>query len=279
MEIFANHAHVFPDDVRPEGSIASLLRLLDECGIARAVCFAPHRGRLGEGRYPEPNAWLAEAIADEPRLVGFACINPVEPDATTRLQDAVAMGLCGCKLHPATDKYDILDERAFEFYTAAEELGVLLDFHTGPHWYRIAHYHPLKFDEIAWAHPRLGMVLEHLGGLPFYYDVLAVLGNNLPSGRPGHLYGGISSVLNRDLQRLWYLGLERIGEAIFMLGEDMPIYGLDFPYNPVELVRDDLRQLRQLDLSEQGFAKLFGGNLERAIAGRPQADESVATGH
>ena len=66
------------------------------------------------------------------------------------------------------------------------------------------------------------MVLEHLGGLPFYYDVLAVLGNNLPSGRPGHLYGGISSVLNRDLQRLWYLGLERIGEAIFMLGEDMP---------------------------------------------------------
>lgn len=278
MEIFANHAHVFPDDVRPEGSIASLLRLLDECGIARAVCFAPHRGHIGE-RYPEPNAWLAEAIADEPRLVGFACINPVDPDSVARLQAAVEMGMPGCKLHPAIDKYDITDARAFEFYAAAEELGVLLDFHTGPHWYRIAHYHPLKFDEIAWAHPNLGMVFEHLGGLPFYTDMLAVLGNNLPYNRAGHLFGGISSVLNRELQRLWYLGLERVGDAIFRLGEDMPIYGLDFPYNPVELVRDDLRQLRTLDLSAEGFAKLFGGNLERAIAPRSRPTESRAPGH
>lgn len=278
MEIFANHAHVFPPDVRPEGSIESLLGLLDECDIARAVCFAPHRGHVSEG-YPEPNAWLAEAIADEPRLIGFACINPVEPDATARLQAALEMGLRGCKLHPAIDRYDILDERALDFYAAAEELGVLLDFHTGPHWYRIAHYHPLKFDEIAWAHPNLGMVFEHLGGLPFYTDMLAVLGNNLPYNRPGYLFGGIASVLNRELQRLWYLGLERVGDAIFRLGEDMPIYGLDFPYNSVELVRAEIRELRGLDLSEEGFAKLFGGNLERALAPRPRQTESRAPGH
>jgi predicted TIM-barrel fold metal-dependent hydrolase len=211
--------------------------------------------------------------------VGFACINPVELDAIDRLQAALEMSLRGCKLHPATDKYDILDERAMDFYAAAEELGVLLDFHTGPHWYRIAHYHPLKFDEIAWAHPNLKMVFEHLGGLPFYYDMLAVLGNNLPYGRPGHLFGGISSVLNRELQRLWYLGLERVGDAIFRLGEDMPIYGLDFPYNPVELVRAEMRELRSLDLSHDGFAKLFGGNLERAIAPRAGEALSDAPGH
>jgi predicted TIM-barrel fold metal-dependent hydrolase len=86
-------------------------------------------------------------------------------------------------------------------------------------------------------------------------------------------------VLNRELQRLWYLGLERVGDAIFRLGEDMPIYGLDFPYNSVELVRAEIRELRGLDLSEEGFAKLFGGNLERALAPRPRQTESRAPGH
>jgi len=265
MEIFANHAHVFPDDVRPDGGIEALLRLLDECDIARAVCFAPHRHKLEDNGYPEPNEWLVEAIADEERLDGFACIRPVDDDAVDRLEAAVEMGLLGCKIHPATDKFDILDDRAMHSYAAAEEMGVLLDFHTGPHWYRVKHYHPLGFDEIAFRFPRLKLVLEHLGGLPFYYDVLAVLGNNLPINRPGHMFGGISSVLNRDLQRLWYLGIEKIGDAIFRLGEDMPIYGLDFPYNPADLVKDDIRQLNTLVLSDEGFEKLFGGNLQRAI--------------
>jgi uncharacterized protein len=270
MEIFANHAHVFPDDIRPEGSVESLLRLMDECEIARAVCFAPHRRTVGDHGYPEPNRWLAEAIADEPRLTAFSCIRPVDEDAIERLELAVEMGMRGCKIHPAADKCDILDDRAMDFYAVAEDLGVVLDFHTGPHWYRISHYHPLGFDEIAWKFPRLKLVMEHLGGLPFYYDVLGVLGNNLPVGRPGHLFGGISSVLNRDLQRLWYLGIEKVGDAIFRLGEDMPIYGLDFPYNSADLISDDIRQLKTLTLSDEGFEKLFGGNLTRAIEHVPE---------
>ncbi|MFW5867829.1 MAG: amidohydrolase family protein [Armatimonadota bacterium] len=270
MEIFANHAHVFPDDIRADGSVDSLLGLLDACEIARAVCFAPYRSHIGDRGYPEPNEWLVEAIADEERLVGFACIRPVDEDAIERLESAVEMGLRGCKIHPAADKFDILDDRAMDFYAAAEEMGVLLDFHTGPHWYRIKHYHPLGFDEIAWKYKRLKMVFEHIGGYPFYHDMLAVLGNNLPVGRPGHLFGGVSSVLNRDLQRLWYLGIEKVGDAIFRLGEDMPIYGLDFPYNSAEMVQDDLRQLRTLVLSDEGFEKLFGGNLERAMEHVPE---------
>ncbi len=279
MDIFANHAHVFPEDVRSEGSIASLLALMDECDIARCVCFAPHRHKVQTRGYPEPSDWLIEAIADEPRLVGFACINPVDDDAVDRLEHAMGVGLQGCKLHPATDRYDILDPRAMDFYAAAEEMGVLLDFHAGPHWYRIKHNHPLGFDEIAWAYPNLPMVLEHLGGFPFFHDVLAVLGNNTPIDRPGHLFGGISSILNRDLQKLWYLGIERVGDAIFRLGEDMPIFGLDFPYNSAEMIRDDIHQLRTLDLSDEGFEKLFGGNLERAMKVHPQATSPSGPGH
>ena len=38
--IFANHAHVFPKELRPEGSVDSLMRLMDDCGIEKAVAFA-----------------------------------------------------------------------------------------------------------------------------------------------------------------------------------------------------------------------------------------------
>lgn len=49
--IFANHAHVFPKELRPEGSVDSLMRLMDDCGIdkavgVRAVCRPFSRGRL-----------------------------------------------------------------------------------------------------------------------------------------------------------------------------------------------------------------------------------------
>ncbi len=278
MEIFANHAHVFPETVRPEGSVDNLLRLMDACDIARAVCFAPLRRQVADAGYPEPNQWLAERIANEPRLVGFACIDPVAEDALARLARIPELGLVGCKLHPALDRFDITDTRALEFYAAAEQMRVPLDVHTGPHWWRLVDNDPLKFDEIAFRHPALVMILEHLGGRPFFEHVLAVLGNNLPLGRPGNLYGGITSVLQRDYQRLWYLGIERIAEAIYILGEDMPVFGLDFPYNSAEQIRDDLRQLRTLPLSAEGFAKLFGGNLQRALSGPSHTERPLAPG-
>ena len=90
-------------------------------------------------------------------------------------------------------------------------------------------------------------------------------GNNNVLNDSPRLLAGVSSVLNRDFQRLWYLGIERIAEVIHIFGEDVSVYGLDFPYNTVEMVQDDIRQLRSLDLSEQALEKLFGGNLERVI--------------
>ena len=39
--IFANHAHVFPEEARPGCGIDSLKALMDECSIERTVCFAP----------------------------------------------------------------------------------------------------------------------------------------------------------------------------------------------------------------------------------------------
>ena len=43
-KIFANHAHVFPKESKPEGTVDKLLELMNECEIEKAVCFAPFHG-------------------------------------------------------------------------------------------------------------------------------------------------------------------------------------------------------------------------------------------
>ncbi|HEY2589186.1 MAG TPA: hypothetical protein VGI81_25810, partial [Tepidisphaeraceae bacterium] len=74
LRIFANHAHVFPESVNPNGTIPRLLRLLDACGIERAVCFAPFSNQL-KGTGIDHNAWLARELSTQSRLVGFGTLD------------------------------------------------------------------------------------------------------------------------------------------------------------------------------------------------------------
>jgi hypothetical protein len=71
--ILAHHAHVFPADVNPAGTIGRLLALLDACSIERAVCFAPfaHQSAVGF----DPNGWLAGELKSQARLSGFGTID------------------------------------------------------------------------------------------------------------------------------------------------------------------------------------------------------------
>ena len=54
--IIANHAHVFPKEIKESGTIDELKKLLDECGIDKCVCFAPFPERFEEEGFPDtPN--------------------------------------------------------------------------------------------------------------------------------------------------------------------------------------------------------------------------------
>ena len=70
MKIFANHAHVSPESLRPQGTIDRLLAMLDACGIEQAVCFAPFPHEL-----ETHNAWLAGELKGRDRLVGFGTLD------------------------------------------------------------------------------------------------------------------------------------------------------------------------------------------------------------
>src|ERR1700722_4560289 len=176
--VLANHAHVFPASVNPNGTIDRLLNLLDNCGIESAVCFAPFSRQLQRTEI-EPNSWLAREILGRSRLHGFGTLDLGRDDIRDQVRRINDLGLRGIKMHPNAQEFDVLCGAAQEAYAAAQDEKLFITFHTGVHHYRLKHYNVKLFDEVAWNFKDLRFSLEHVGGYSFFNEALAVIVNNI----------------------------------------------------------------------------------------------------
>ena len=266
--VFAHHAHVFPESVNPNGTADRLLRLMDECGIDAAVCFAPFAHQL-DGTGLHPVSWLATELKHRPRLHGFGTVDMRRPDIAEQVRRIADAGFRGIKVHPNAQEFDMLGDAALRLYAAAQELDLFLTFHSGVHHYRIRHYNVLGFDEIAYNFPRLRLSLEHVGGYSFFGEALAVIVNNIPfpprPDRRPRVFGGLTSVFTPHYNRMWYMPPDRLAEAVAQAGAEQLIFGLDFPYNLEDNTKLALQTLRGLGLSPTDLALILGGNLRREL--------------
>jgi predicted TIM-barrel fold metal-dependent hydrolase len=271
IRILANHAHVFPPSVNPDGTIDRLLQLLDNTGIEQAVCFAPfaHQFESAGFNSATPNDWLAREIANQPRLFGFGTLDLTRSDIEAQVRHAKSLGFRGLKLHPNSQKFDILSPPALKAYAAAEAQEMFISFHSGVHRYPLKGMSVLHFDEVAETFPDLRFSLEHVGGYSFFPDALAVIVNHIPyppvPGRRCMVYAGLTSCLTPSFLRFWYLPPERLNELILQAGVDQLIFGLDFPYNLERHIDIAINTIRGLDLPEADQTKILGGNLREAL--------------
>lgn len=264
----AHHAHVFPASMNAEGTIDRLLRLLDACGIERAVCFAPFAQQWKDPSQTH-NEWLAkELTAHGGRVLGFGTIDFQGADLAGQVRRAKELGLLGLKLHPNTQRFAVLSEKAFEVYGAAEEMGMFCTFHTGVHASRLRDCRVIDFDEVAQAFPRLRFSMEHVGGYHFFPEALAVIFNHVPPPwKTGecNVYAGLASVFTTHVNRFWHLSRERLLELVAQVGVRQLIFGLDFPYNREDETKIGLETVRSLGLGAEGEALVLGGNLARVL--------------
>ena len=267
MSIFANHAHVFPKEARPEGTLDQLKQLMTSCGIERSIAFAPFWDQMPSAG-TNPNDWLASELEKHDEILGFGTIDTARSDASEQAHHIHGLGFRGIKLHPAHQKFNILQENLQDFYAAAEDLGMMLCFHSGVHWHRIKDYHPLLFDELAFHFPKLQFSMEHIGGHSFFLDSLAVMTNNkrASDSAPSSVYGGVTSILNKAKNELWYLGPEKIEFLVKLVGSEQLIFGLDFPYNGIDETLESLEVINSLNVTPQDKANILGQNLERIIS-------------
>lgn len=263
--IFANHAHIFPKEIRPEGTVEKLLELMDECGIDMAVCYPPFHDRFRESGFEgDPNDWLAEEIKGNPRLIGFGNIDFEKGDFARQVEKLASLGFKGIKMHPPYQEFVIDGPEASEVYAKAEELGLFISFHSGMHWHRLRDNRVILFDEVAWRFPKLKFSMEHIGGYHFYREALAVMCNNSRNGNC--VYAGWTSVgLHKGKDSVWALSDEELERVIHQTGEERSIFGLDFPYNNAEVIRADIARIRALDISDECKENILGLNLKNAL--------------
>ncbi len=150
----------FPEEAEPPAEVQAA-RWSDEIEAAQveAVVFVTGGG----------NRVLARAIADHPRMLGFAHHDPFGPDAAVELRRAVAEDrLCGYKvLAPALDGA-IDDESLDPVWQVAEDLGipVLVHFGTLDGGGGVADHmniSPLRLHRVAKAFPEVPFVVPHFG--------------------------------------------------------------------------------------------------------------------
>ena len=261
--MFINHCHVFPEGSfegkdAGYGTIPDLLSFMDANRIDRAAVFAPTLHWMPKDTFYKPpirdgNAWLHEAIAPyRDRLTPVLALNPAEKGACDVLKKYSREGFVGVKVHPCV--YDIrIDEPEYDgFYTAAEEEGLFVAFHTGVHGGWLRKYTPLLIDNVANRHPGLKIIIEHMG-LPFAFEeALAVLYSHSPVWNNYQVYAGLTGDFPAD----------RVRKIFDLVGSERMVFGMDFPGRGFS---GCYSRIRESGMPADDVENVMGGTLQRII--------------
>lgn len=273
--IFANHAHLFPKNTKPNGDIDCLKALLDECEIEGAVCFSPFWHQMDMYAHTtgqNPCEWVADALKNEPNLVGFGTVDFDKNNLKDQVKKIKDLGLYGIKIHPAAQEVKIDSPQLFEVYEEAEKQGLFISFHTGLHWHRISDYQMLLFDEVAYNFPKLRFSMEHIGGYSFFREALLIMNNNSRCEIP-HVYAGWTSIametdeMGNTRQGAWSLTDDDLCTLVHQAGYKTSFFGLDTPYKGIEQTQQAIERIKNLTITEEAKRGILGENLKRVLFG------------
>jgi predicted TIM-barrel fold metal-dependent hydrolase len=174
-----------------------------------------------------PNDYVAGYVSQHPeKLIGFASVDPTEPDCVEELERAVKqLGMRGLKLGPVYQHVDPNGARVAAVLRMTERLGIPVIWHQGTTFVREA---PLKWarpfllDEICSSFPSLTMIIAHLGH-PWIDEAIAV------ARKHPRLFLDVSALITRPWQL--YTGLISAREygvwGKLLFGSDFPFFTPD----------------------------------------------------
>lgn len=115
-----------------------------------------------------PNDFIAAYVARHPeKLIGFACIDPNEPDYLDELHRCFeTLPFRGLKLAPIYQNFHPMDERMQPVYRYCEQKGIPILLHqatTFPRCAPLKYAHPEQLEDVALRYPDLRMVIAHMG--------------------------------------------------------------------------------------------------------------------
>jgi len=272
------HVHILPDRVRRElaavgaadpwfaachsgkssavESAQGLVEAMDGSNIDRALCFTwPFRH---PALCAEANDYLAAQVRrHRDRLIGFAAVQPLSPEAPAEARRGAGLGLRGLgELNADAQGWRLEDEAVVAPLAAASvEAGLVWTLHCSE---PLGHDYPGKgtatpdrVAKLAQRHPELTLICAHLGGgLPLYAHMPEVL--------------ELCRRLWFDTAAVPFLYRPSVYETVVSLvGADRLLFGSDHPLVAASRYIDTLREL---PLSDADRAAILGGNAARLLA-------------
>jgi hypothetical protein len=182
-----------------------------------------------------PNDYVAEYVARDPaRLIGFGAVDPHDPGAVDELERFQDLSLAGCKLCPIYQDVDPLSAEFLRVCAALERLELPMLIHQGTTFSRagsLLQARPALLDAIALRHPKLRIVIAHIGH-PWFEDAIQV------ARRHPYVYADVSALVGRR----WLL-YNALVAAIEYRVEHKLLFGTDFPFFTARQTIDGLRSL------------------------------------
>jgi predicted TIM-barrel fold metal-dependent hydrolase len=222
-------------------SLDRLQAAMAEAGVDYALVLTsylvtPHRPSTAE---------VVRAVERWPNLgvvAGISFQNYQERDLR-ELADFLRAGLVrGLKLYPGYEPFYPHDRRLQVVYDLAEEFDVPVMIHSGDTYSprgKLKYSHPLEIDEVAVDHPRVKLVICHLGN-PWLVDCMEVVYKNR------NVHADISGLVLGEFTDAFedYMA-EQIEDVILYAGEpDRFLFGTDWPICSMRSYVEFVRQLK-----------------------------------
>ncbi len=265
------HTHAFPDRLAAravselaqlagtpsvlDGTVAGLLSSMDRAGIDTAVVASI---ATKPQQFQAILDWSRQIASD--RIVPFASLYPLDPQALSHVAAIAAAGLRGIKLHPYYQDFDLDDPRLEPLYAALRAAGLVVLIHAGFDlaFPRVRRCEPARVRRVLDHFPGLILVASHFGGWQEWDDVERYL-----IGQPVYLdtsyVGG-------------YLDSGRARAMMLAHPAEYLLFGSDSPWQEQA---SSLNWVRSLGLDPDREERLLGTNAEQLLG--PPRSSTVQT--
>ncbi len=249
------HCHIYPEKVaykavqgigsfydipmNYDGKLETLLKENEANGVVHSIIFSvatkPEQSR-------SINKFISDNVNANPqRFTGLGAIHPDTQDAKGDVEDVIAHGLKGIKLHHDFQHVALDDPRCLKIYELCEgKLPVL--FHTGDKRYDFSN--PDRLERVLKLFPNLTIIGAHFGGYSLWNRVMEKL-------------GGYKNLFVDCSSSLAFMSPEKGKELVRFFGADKVIFGTDFP---MWSIGEEIARVEALGLNEEEKQKIYYKN-------------------
>ena len=256
--IIDSHCHIYPDKIAQkaseatghfydlpaslDGKISTLLEHGERAGIEH---FVVQSVATTPKQVSSINNFIATAVAEgEGRFTGLGTLHPDSEDMEADVNEIIALGLKGVKMHPDIQRVMLDDPRMHKIYELCEgRLPILL--HTGD--CRYDYSNPNRMLPILDKYPNLTVIGAHFGGWSIWEEAT-------------EKFKGYKNFLVDCSSSLYAITPEKAKELIMEYGVERVLFGTDYPLWTPE---SEIERFMEIDLTDSQREDILYNNTAR----------------